>query len=238
MEKIFEVKTQLIREIYIEPIKENEEYVFFKDIKTKYVGENKVGEEGIDSGITLRSLIKDVKPNSKVDTWISVPWMNGKKWKVVGIPREMYRDILVGKVSIHDSFRDFNVRTYDPENYKYCLLDFGSFGSLRCLATLEGKVIPTPVKFNYLSGNISETYFRLEEMLQYLLENPEKFVPIPGESEIKITKIYSTAKKYNQIEFCYLPSQKEAEKLKGLSIPDKYKNIIEISGLGKFKKKN
>ena len=64
MEKIFEVKTQLIREIYIEPIKENEDYVFFKDIKTKYVGENKVGEEGIDSGITLRSLIKDVKPNS------------------------------------------------------------------------------------------------------------------------------------------------------------------------------
>ena len=235
MEKIFEVKTQLIREVYIEPIKENEDYVFFKDVKTKYVGENKVGEEGIDSGITLRSLIKDVKPNSKVDTWISVPWMNGKKWKVVGIPREMYRDILIGKVSIHDSFRDFNVRTYDPESYKYCLLEFGS---LRGLATLEGKVIPTPVKFNYLSGNISETYFRLEEMLQYLLENPGKFVPIPGESEIKITRIHSTAKKYNQIEFCYLPSQKEAEKLKELSISDKYKNVIEISGLGKFKKKN
>ena len=234
MEKVFEVKTQLIREVYIEPIKENEDYVFFKDIKTKYVGENKVGEEGIESGITLRSLIKDVKPNSKVDTWISVPWMNGKKWKVVGIPREMYRDILIGKVSIHDSFRDFNVRTYDPENYKYCLLEFGS---LRGLATLEGKVIPTPVKFNYLSGNISETYFRLEEMLQYLLKNPGKFVPVPGESEIKITKIYS-ALKHSQIEFCYLPSQKEAEKLKGLSIPDKYKNVIEISGLGKFKKKN
>ena len=73
MEKIFEIKTQLIREIYIEPIKENEEYVFFKDIKTKYVGENKVGEEGIESGITLRSLIKDVK-FIKGMKYEDIPW--------------------------------------------------------------------------------------------------------------------------------------------------------------------
>lgn len=104
MKKILEVETRTVREVYVEPLEENKDYVYFKDFHTEYHGDKRVAK-GVISGITLKSCTENLGPKDVVDDKIPVPWMYEGYGSVVGIPKEKYDDIMKGRVHIHDVWR-------------------------------------------------------------------------------------------------------------------------------------
>ena len=236
MKKILELETRTIREVYVEPIEENKDYVYFKDFHTEYHGDKRVAK-GVISGITLKSCTENLGPKDVVDNKIPVPWMYEGYGSVVGIPKEKYDDIVKGRVHIHDVCGEFTTKFYDPEHFVYCIFNYRSWK----LATLDKEIIPIPMHLDYIDGQITDRYYDLEKLLEYLLGNPEKFVPSYGEDKIEITDIpYYNADDsngYKQIKFCCILSENEArtvEKERGSYM--RYQKLVEILGLSKFKK--
>lgn len=234
MKKILSVKTSLIRELYVEPI--DEKYVVFSDEHIEYLGETEIDRK-VTKGITLKGNTENLGPKDAVSISIPVSWMYEKRGRIIGIPKKVYSDLMSGKIHVSEIYDNCNSSEYDPDNFVYCINNHGSYE----LASLDCTPIPVPMPFDYIKGLISDTNFKLNELLLYILCNPEKFVPFYGEDKIEISDIpYYNADSYTgykQIKFCYLLSQEEANELCELwSDYEKYHYIIENTELRKFKK--
>lgn len=234
MKKILTIKTSLVRELYVEPI--NEKYVIFRDEYIEYLEETEVDKK-ITWGITLKENTENLGPKDYVSLAIPVSWMYEKKGRIIGIPKKVYSDLMSCKIHVGDIYDNCNTSEYDPDNFVYCITNRGSYE----LASLDCTPIPVPMCFDYINGLISDTKFRLDELLLYILGHPEKFVPYYGENKIEISEIpYYNADcytGYKQIKFCYLVSQEEANELCKLSGSfKKHQYIIENTVLRKFRK--
>ena len=236
MKNILTVKTSLVREISIEAI--NEDYVSFEDKYTEYLGEEIVSTRKV-TGITLKSFTENLGPKESIKTRIPVPWMYNGVGSVIGIPKEIYQDVISGRIHVSKIYDDHEEDTYDPSEYEYCLTNSGSYE----LATLDGTPIPVPKSFSYLDGGITDSRFKLEGVLKYILSHPEKFIPYYGHDKIEITKIpYYSADDdngYKEITFNYILSQEEANAIRDLKSGfDKYLWIIENTELKNYKKED
>ena len=235
MKKILSVKTFLVRELYVEPI--DEKYVIFSDKHIEYFEETEIDKK-IIRGITLKENTENLGPKDAVSISIPVSWMYEKRGRILGIPKKVYSDLISGKIHVSEIYHNCNTSEYDPDNFVYCITNYGSYE----LAALDCTPIPVPMYFGYINGLISDTKFRLDELLLYILGHPEKFVPFYGENKIEISEIpyYDDSDEYTgykQIKFCYLVSQEEANELCKLSGNyEKHKYIIENTVLRKFKK--
>lgn len=234
MKKILSVKTSLVRELYVEPI--NEKYVIFSDEHIEYFGKTEVDKK-IIRGITLKENTENLGPKDSVSLDIPVSWMYENRGQILGIPKKVYSDLISGKIHVSEIYHNPNSSEYDPDNFVYCITNKGSYE----LASLDCTPIPVPIYFDYMNGLITDTKFRLNELLLYILDHPEKFVPFYRENKIEISNIpYYNADDYTgykQIKFCYLVSQEEANELCKLSGSyEKKLYIIENTELRKFKK--
>lgn len=233
MKNILTVKTSLVREVSIEAI--NKDYVSFEDKYTEYLGEEIVSTRKI-TGITLKSFTENLGQKESIKTKIPVPWMYNGVGSVIGIPKEVYQNIISGKIHVSKIYDDHEEDIYDPERFEYCLTNPGSYE----LSTLDGTPIPLPKSFYYIDGGITDLRFNLDALLKYILDHPEKFIPYYGHDKIEITKIpYYNADDYTghfQIMFNYLLSQEEANVLKDFqSNFDKYSWIIENTELKNYR---
>lgn len=235
MKNILTVKTTVVREVLVESI--NEDYVLYEDKYTEYLGEEIVSTRRV-TGITLKSFTENLGQKEKIRTKIPVPWMYNEVGSVIGISKEVYQNVISGKIHVSEIYDNYEEGIYDPERFEYCLTNHGSYE----LATLDGTPIPLPKSFNYINGGITDLRFNLDALLKYILAHPEKFIPYYDHDKIEITEIpYYNADDDTgnfQITFNYLLSQEEANILKDLSNFDKYLWIIENTELKNYKKKD
>lgn len=233
MKNILTVKTTVVREVLVESI--NEDYVLYEDKHTEYLGEEIVSTRKV-TGITLKSFTENIGQKEIIKTKIPVPWMYDGVGCVIGIPKEVYKNVVSGKIPIYKIYDNHEEGIYDPERFEYCLTNPGSHE----LATLDGTSIPLPKSFYYIDGGITDSRFNLDALLKYILTHSEKFIPYYGHNKIEITEIpYYDADDYTghfQIIFNYLLSQEEAKVLKDLqSNFDKYSWIIENTELKNYR---
>lgn len=236
MKNILTVKTTVVREVSVESINEN--YVLYEDKYTEYLEEEIVSTRKV-TGITLKSFTENLGQKESIKTKIPVPWMYGGVGGVIGIPKEVYKNVVSGKIPIYKIYDNHDKGIYDPEKFEYCLTNHGSYE----LATLDGTPIPLPKSFDYINGGITDSKFNLDALLKYILAHPEKFIPYYGHDKIEITEIpYYNADDYTghfQIIFNYLLSQEEANVLKDFQNNfDKYTWIIENTELKNYKKED
>lgn len=207
MNKIFNRKATVTREIVTEPIK-GTEFSYFVDTRLTRFSDGKLSSE-MKNGITSNSNLAQAEDFDDINLRCSCTKMYDNYGFVVAISNDDMDRVMRAEAHITDVIEStVDSEWKDMKEKKLILFNGGSYE----ISDLNHNLIATPIHFDYTDGNVDNSKYDLELLLDHLKSDDH----VVNKDALNISRIpcYNADEfSYLTIEFYYLLSDKDYENL-------------------------